>query len=419
MGQPERPAKCSDTSDTSETVIYRGAYPVGYYKFASWFVSGDAEASVLRIRAANSLLATVLISGALAVSRRRLRSAFVASLLLGLGPLHLSLIASTHQQSWSIAAVMTGWVFAHVVFDNRIGPVRLFAGGLWLVGMAMAVSSRWEGGPYYAALSALAVIPRVATWHLDPRRKRVVALAIAGLLLATQIPNWTFSARRWFGGVNTTPLNPSGPDVWTWFSSWLIHFPSVAMEIFGGGGMATDDVRIPSLGPTFGPLLLGGVCAFALARVSRIQIASAMAQVVVIFLSILYFTNIELDLLTLPGRYITPLVGPLVGLLIFQSPSTPQFLDVVPLKRMFFVSFGVFHAIALHSFVERFVVGTRESISLMSINTESWWWERALIGPNAAVALGSGYFSVLLVATWYITQSPESSDPSERAAADA
>lgn len=398
IGQPERPAKCSDGTDRSEseTVIVRGAYPAGYYSFASLFVTGDAEASVLRIRLVNSILASTMIAATVLLTSGRLRRAFIVATVLFLGPLHLSLLSSTHHQSWSIAALATGWALILVVTDRGAGRRRWWSGGLWLVGLTIASSSRWEGGPYYVFLSALVVMPRMVSQFRRMRNGRVMVAAAVVFVVLTQLPNWPFSIRRWLSGVNTTPLNAEGPDVITWLTSWLLHFPSVIAEIFGGGGMSTDDIPIPSLGPTLGPLLLGGVCAFALATVNRVQIGTAVVQVAVILLSILYFTNIELDLLTLPGRYVTPLVSALIGLLVYQSSAERQFTDYAFLRRAMVASLVVFHALALHSYVERFVVGSRPSVARLELATESWWWDRVPFGPNQVILIGSSFFAVFV-----------------------
>ena len=398
IGQPERPAKCSDGTDSSETVIFRGAYPAGYYSFASRFVSEDAEASVLRIRLVNSVLASTMIAATVLLTSGRLRRALIVATMLFLGPLHLSLLSSTHHQSWTISALATGWALILVVVDPSAGRRRWYSLGLWLVGLAIASSSRWEGGPYFVYSSLMAVVPLATSRFGRMRKGRVAVLVAAAVLLLSQIPNWPFSIRRWVSGVNTTPLNSDGPDVFTWLTSWLLHFPTVIFEVFGGGGMSTDDIPIPSLGPTLGPLFLGGVCAFALTVAGRVQIGTAVVQLAVILLSILYFTNIELDLLTLPGRYVTPLVSALIGLIVYQSRAERQFTDHAFLRRAMVVSLVVFHAVALHSYVERFVVGSRPSLVRLELTTESWWWDRVPVGPNQVILIGSSFFAVFVFA---------------------
>jgi hypothetical protein len=410
LGQPDRPAKCSDSPTTSETVIVRGAYPPGYYSFASLFVSNDAESSVLRIRLLNSVLAATMLVGTALITRGRLRSAYLVSLLLFLGPLHLSLLSSTHHQSWSIVALSTGWALVLVIVEPRAGTRRLWGGGLWLLGLLLATSSRWEGGPYFVYLSGLALLPLVITRLRPMRNGRLLIGGLIVVVAATQLPLWPLSIRRWVTGVNTSALNPDGPDVLTWFTSWLFHFPSVIVEVFGGGGMATDDIPIPSFGPTVGPLILGGVCAFALVRAGRVQVLTAVVQLLVILLSILYYTNIELDLFTLPGRYVTPLFAALVGLLVHQSRAGIQFFDQPSLRRTMLVLLGVFHALALHAYVERFVVGSHPSIGFLDVTTESWWWDRVPVGPNHVILIGSAFFAVFLFAASRLVGSPFSSE---------
>jgi hypothetical protein len=121
-----------------------------------------------------------------------------------------------------------------------------------------------------------------------------------------------------------------------------------------------------------------------------------VVQVAVILLSILYFTNIELDLLTLPGRYVTPLVSALIGLLVYQSSAERQFTDYAFLRRAMVASLVVFHALALHSYVERFVVGSRPSVARLELATESWWWDRVPFGPNQVILIGSSFFAVFV-----------------------
>lgn len=398
LGQPSRPAKCSDSRGSSETVIVRGAYPAGYYSVASSLVSQDDESSVLRIRMMNAAVTITLLTVTLLLADRRLRRALIVAVLISYGPLHLSLLSSTHHQSWSIAAITSGWALAVAAATAPDLRRRVWGLVFWVTGLALAASSRWEGGPYYLFTSLAAITPIFYGVFRRMRHFRSVMFAAASVLALVQIPNWPFSVRRWVTGVNSVPLNPAGPDVWTWLTSWLTHFPTVMMEVFGGGGMATDDIPIPELGPTMGPLLLGAICAFAVARTNRWQLAVAGTQLTVILFSILYYTNIELDLYTLPGRYVTPLVGVLVGVLIYQSQATSQFTDHTFLRRALFGLLFVFHAVALHSYLERFVVGSRPNFAPLSQTPDTWWWRNVALTPNQTVVFGTFFFGVLLAA---------------------
>lgn len=94
-----------------------------FYKIMSLFVSENMDRSILMMRMFNSLLFSLLITGILSTSSKKLLISFFASLLLSANAYGFPLITSVNTSSWAVIGCTTGWPFLYTLLKTR--PISL------------------------------------------------------------------------------------------------------------------------------------------------------------------------------------------------------------------------------------------------------------------------------------------------------
>lgn len=414
--QLHRSAKCGVGSGSLSREIDESSYPRGFYQTMNLFAHSNISLSTLIMRGFNSVVAALLYIGAFLISAGRLRQAFVLSLLLTLGPLHLSLIPMVHAQSWLIPALGTIWVFVTVVTDTaRQLKRRLVAGALWFVCLAVGIGSRLEGVPLLLTVSgvALAGSELAREWVKSKWSKRVVPIGLLSLILV-QFGDSILSYKRWVGSLPVSLEPVGGPNIWSWFSSWVVGFPAVVIEMYGTQGFA-NEMRPPLLlVPVIGGFLLSWALVSQLAQITPRQIGIFVAWSSLSLVCILYFTKSGLDLIDIDARYVTQFAHPFLGMfLLFGVNRLPMFDDTS--------SRSVFRSLLLTSgflsqffFIERYVNGVSHGFRALKVGIDSWWWLNIPIGPNGVLLVGVGSLFIFMKSLLHFTdRQQQSSAPAD------
>lgn len=392
-GYLHRSAKCGDSPGVTTVEVAENWYPGGFYRTMNFFARGDIDQGTLYMRAINVLIAALMYGSALVVASRRILKSFVVSLLITLGPLHLSLIPMIHAQSWLIPSLGTGWVFVFVLVDRSQAIARrLVASMFWLLGLVLSFSSRIEGGPLYMAVSVTALVVALRTTEM-PRAVLKRLTVIVGLcLVGLQFTDTVFSYRRWLAGIPEASADFGGPDSWEWFSSWVLAFPAVLIELYGTQGFANEMRPSLLLVPALGGLLLGGVIVSQIAQITRMQLKVVVVWLVLSLVSILSFTKSGLDLYDVDARYVTQFAHPFLGLFLVAGIGIIPVFDEIRLRRFLLVSLTLIAVLAQYFFLERYVRGVRPGLRPLTVGIDEWWWAGLGFGPNTLLLIGVGSY---------------------------
>jgi hypothetical protein len=121
-----------------------GRRPNLYYRSMHFLISDDLDASLARMRTANVALAILMILGTASLAERRVRTAFLLTMITASVPLWLFLVTSLNSSSWGLIGLTTLWAngltaLRHARVANRVGGAALAA-----LGTILSLGSRTE-----------------------------------------------------------------------------------------------------------------------------------------------------------------------------------------------------------------------------------------------------------------------------------
>jgi len=402
-------ASCADSRGTSSTFLLMQSetyYHPLFQKTMNLFVGQDGSISILLMKLINvaifsGLLMTLIAFAPVSVSRGAL-----SAISLTISPLSVWLIASINPSGWGISGLALIWAYliwvGKLIRSRRGATPRttlLFCAVTGLViSLVLAVGARQDSMLFAIFILATISICEIADvfFSKSVRTLRYIAtvfLAVAGMLvfLIWFTSGFGFSVSRTW-----EPLNPSGPSLSIWFTSWLTHFPLPFLDAYGYGGLGENEIRVSIMTTITSLLVLGGGLAFAAQRGSWRQLTS-LAILGLSFLAMLWFASLEMDLYNVPGRYVIPLFPAIVGTYIYYSRSEVQFFDVLRLRHIAIGMLGIVNALSLYAVVERYSAGSSAGLRVIPVRFDEWWWDFLPIGPNGVVVMGSVSWVVFLV----------------------
>lgn len=383
---------------------FRGQYPPVFYGAMSLMASDDIEASIIAMRAVNSLLFVTLLTVIALALPARDRWPIVLTGLVTLVPLGVFLVASVNPSSWTITGVMAAW-FATLGWMRESRPGRMWMlGSTATIGVVMASGARADGAVYAAFAVVIAVL---VSLRREPGMVARIALPVA-LLIITAISILTTrqlgTAAQGFTNKpdesvaeTLVPVPVPGsdavvdPSMNDWLSAAVantLQLPALWAGVFGSWPLGWLDTPMPAI------VSVGSGAVFLVAvfiGFSAMGWRKALALIAVV--GALWF--IPVWTLTQGGhsvgeqvqpRYILPLI-----ILAAAFSFIPHATRTIVLSRAQAVVIAAVLAItlptALFITMRRFVTGLDEDGANLSAGAE-WWWGSA-IGPTAAWLLVS------------------------------
>jgi hypothetical protein len=374
------------------------------------FAGGDVARSVLTMRLANGLLASVLITAALLLAPRGLRRASALSWLVGLVPLGMFFVPSTNPSTWTIIGIGTYWVFLLQFLTRRSGWTRWLSGGLAVLAALLAVSSRVDGSAYLCVATAAAVLLAITRLR-DLRAARFVLPVVIGVAAFLRFVTLQASNVLVSGASPHDGSEPGRHGLGLLVDN-LFNFPTCLAGMFGQSfGLGWLDTYLP-------PAVSATTCALAVALVlfsagsywawKRLAVALVGAAVVAVPLLVLQQSHAFVGEVVQP-RYVYPLVLVFFGVATFTAERAGSPALAIRRAHVVVLVLGasVANAVALHTEIKRYVMG----LDVRRLNLDAgqeWWWSSGpsplglwLIGSMAGAAaftVLAGFARVTIVA---------------------
>ena len=388
---PEVNASCTDelTSEPVSTTRVNqaaGLYPPGFYAAMGVFVGDDPSASVLAMRAVNSLLAAGLLFAGLVLAPRGIARAVAIATLVVYVPIGLYILPSTNPSTWAISGIAAFWTFglSLMLVEDAAPRWRIMALALGaVIGAGLAVSSRLDSSAY---LSAVTVVIAVLVGVRGIRRRwwgglLLVAMAALGLFVYV---------------TTEPPVAPGGSALGTSDPGiGLLLTNSVNVIVYlqeaVGGPLGWYDIPLPTWVPIIGTLAIG----FVLYRQldfgkSRVLAASgvSLAAFVLVPLAFLQLAGLVVGELIQP-RYLLPLLFVFVA----TAALAPKVVESQPWPRPALIALTLGVAIsavlALWYTAHRYAAGSDQG--LFDIDLEIRWsgisglpWVAVVVGTATA-----------------------------------
>jgi hypothetical protein len=365
-------------------------YPGGFYDLMAPLVSDRPAVSVLAMRLTSWLLCCGLIGASLAIAERRVRQAFLVSLVVSAVPLGLFVFASTNPSGLTVAGTFTFASALTTFLTSTSRPRTVASGVLALVGAGAALISRSDAG-IWLSVAAVAIVFATGAWRRLWRPRLVLP---AGVVVVGSIAVLALTRDFASEGLSFAP-NPR-PFRQVLFEN-LTQLPTLWTGSLGTFPLGWSDTAMPSI-VSVG--MVGAYVTVVILALRRPSVGGLAA------LGIILVSVVAVPLYALAGdgsvipedfqpRYLLPIItvvpaiAILVGDALRRDHLFTRFQTVMILLAVCLAQLA-----ALHTNMRRYIWGA-ERLGFNLNSAQGWWWPW---GPSPMVvwAVGSLAFATLI-----------------------
>jgi hypothetical protein len=318
--------------------------PSIFYIAMSEIVSENVIKSAYLIRAANALIASIVLFAALVVAPHRLRYLLMFSWGIAIIPVGVFSIASANPSSWAITAVGTFWVFCLASLRSiQIDKRKLLAARIGVVAtFFMALSSRNEAALYCLFILIALTISRYRHQHLMEASKSRMFIIMLPLVafIALSINLLFVRYRDVFSNLLQLDFLNQSPNP---LINIVFELPRFFGNHFGGQltwfqgninfvhGVGWLNFQLPS---ATGICITSAVVASLIMSINNFSSRSYLSTLFMWLLLIIFvFTSLALmqfsSSLALQARYTMPLLIAFIGITFYNSKESSFFLNNV------------------------------------------------------------------------------------------
>ena len=401
--EPELTARCQD--DLSSTRLEptkrvdQGDYPGPYYQFAHLFAGPDVGASVLAIRAFNTLLAVGLIGGAVLLVPTRIRPALAFALAASIVPMALSIVPSTNPSSWAFTGLTTFWICCLAMALTGDERVRVGAAALGLVGAVVAEVARNDSVLYVVLGLAVTVVlyaRRPSTGGSDARALlRRWAPWITLVTISLGLGVWSLVTSRSSTGI-VPDDERAGRNPWALLYYNLLDALHVPAGLLGRTGLGWNDVWPPATVYVTTLMIAGFVLLTGFRELSARKVLALLGvSGTLVFLPVVMLQRA----MAFVGDQVQPRyfmsVLPLLLAVALLSADGQRALRFGRVQAVtVWAGLVLAQSITLYVYLRRYVVGIAGPLWLG--DWVVWWWPVGF-GPVGVWLLGTASFALALV----------------------
>ncbi|MBC7590208.1 MAG: DUF2142 domain-containing protein [Salinibacterium sp.] len=412
---PDQSASCPATPSSelidTDRGNFTGTYPPVFYSTMGIFASEDISASVLLMRAFNSLLYVAMMSALFVLLPRARRGLMVWASLVSLVPFGVFLIASINPSGWGVLSASTLWLALLGYIEAETRGRQIGLGAIALFSTFIGAGSRADSAAYaIVAIVLVGVLKAERTRRF--MRRAVLPIALIAIASASYLTSGQTRAVNVAGERISSPLG-NVPQSWAdLFWNNLIRLPDLWAGAFGAP-VAGRSLWIGTVAPglVWFPVMLafGGVVFLGLRRLNlRKSLGMALIIGLLVLLPMLWLMRDHILVgQQVQSRYLYPLLIILVGVSLLGFHTASAGLERV---HMIVVAAAVFLGnIAIQWFtIRRFTTGLDDFWPNLDKNIE-WWWGLP-IGPMPLWIIGSVSFA--MVCTLAVSYAWRANDPS-------
>ena len=367
---------------TIETArVNTGDYPGGFYRVMHVFAGEDIQASVLRMRVVNVLIAVGVFASLALSGTRATRRIQLYTLTAVMVPMGWFFVASTNPSGWAVTGVTAFGFGLHSAFLVR-GRTRLAANLLLAgTGAVLAASARGDAAAYIVLVAVAVCLLHWRTLRHRPMLL-VVPLAVAAACTAVAL-----SAGQVVGAAAAEPETArSGAEV---LVQLTVNFPLLVSGLFGySSALGWLDTGMPaatvcSVMTVIGFLGLTGARRFNVGK--TLAVALVAATVLLIPFVTLYRARLFAGESVQP-RYVLPL-APILLLLLLTGQRVGRGIRIGRWQALIiWLLLSLANAAALYTNLWRYVTAIDDPTLWAGVE---WWWWSGWPGPITSWVVGS------------------------------
>ncbi len=366
-------------------------YPGGFYDLMAPLVTDRPAASVLAMRMTSWVTCCGLILASLAVAERRIRQAFLLSLVVSSVPLGVFVFASTNPSGLAVAGTFASTCALATYLTSTSRRRTVGSGVIVVVGAVAALIARSDAG-IWLCVAALAAVLATGTWRRwkQPRLllpAALVAVSATAVLLLTR----DFASE----GLSFAP-DPR-PFRQVIFKN-LTELPTLWTGSLGTFPLGWSDTVMPSI------VSMGMVGAYLAVVVIALRRPTgrglAALGVILVSITVVPIYALAGDGSVIPEdfqpRYLLPIIAVLPAMVILGRDASDEG-PLLSRSQLVVITGAVVVAqlAALHTNMRRYVWGA-ERLGFNLDSNRSWWWPGAP-GPMLVWAVGSIAFTALVI----------------------
>lgn len=382
---------------------FLGNYPDLFYASLHTFATNDIQQSVVSMRIFNAALFVILVSFLWMLLPTSSRFSLYFTIVLTIVPLGLFLIPSINPSSWAVTGAIVAF-FGTTGLLLRRDKLRFLAGALALIGLIMALGSRYDGFVYsvigiFAAifLAKQFVIPRKIFWI---GLGSVVSLSVLALFFGgtSLIARFAGLAGGTGQSGDNNPLAILGKNI--------ANLPWLWSGFSGGMGIGWLDTVLPYSTWMLAAVLVWGVLFMRLGQISKKGLLAAAGIVTLLTLIPLLVLQSNLAVVgeNVQSRYLYPLFLILVSVVLFSSDGESKIFNRVQVM-LIVALLMVSQTLAISSNMTRYSTGSAFNFLLRdsgAARQSGWWWEGSL-SPLVILLLSIlGFMFFLSLSFWAI-----------------
>lgn len=405
-----------------------GQRPNLYYRSMHLLITDDIDASIARMRTANVALAVLMIVGTAIVADRRLRAAFLLTMLSTSVPLWLFLVTSVNSSAWGLIGLTTLWANGLTALSNSKRTNRAVGAVLAVLGTILSLGSRTEAVVHLAVtMSVLAILwwgvrraaplPREKSIRTVPQRLLAGAtLLLIGYAIIAAVPDSAAldrAVRDLVSGYGRIADKQVGNPL----LALAFDVPSLWVGALGHmWGLGALDTPVPVLSAFAVMGSFVALLALGLQNAQKLRIAAAgvVGAALLVFPSFALLRSGLLVFEQLQPRQFMALLFVLLGTALYRLPGEPDLVLGRGMRTTLVAALTLGNSIALLVTIRRHVSGLLrgalgEYRHVDFTSDIEWWWTTAP-HPNTVWAIGSIAYLVAAIMVFRMFAGP-SEDP--------
>lgn len=391
-----------------------GQYPNLFYATMNLLVTDQSQVSGLAMRAANSLLATVLLISAVLLSPRRSSNSVVIGFTATLVPLAMFLIPSLNPSSWAFLGLAFGWAFQINAITINYKNYKWLSISNWVlffVATAIAMGSRWDA----MLMSSMSIVLVLLLCKFSKvkisKASMIFSLGSFAVGISTLINHYK-PAGISSGGVFGNSYGGSATqwdDNYRFFHNLVhvIELPAGTLGLTWGIGWLDTPI------PTIVALITMGIFSyFFMQSIPFLSYKFLLVNVSIwifgILLLMYYLTGSSVIVgEVVQPRYILPLIPFLLSIAVWSGNGWNISGRDNRVRLLVFAGLlTVANSIALWTNIKRYTIGLEANTGVSLSTNIEWWWDWAP-SPNLVLVVGTFGFAIYLVSIFMVINSSE------------